>query len=66
MTDINESNKQIVDSVQTLSATSEEITARTDEALETSGTNVDHMGSFRERMRDIEETIKTLSTHMND
>ena len=63
MNDIHMSNDQIVDSVQTLSATSEEVSARTDEALEISNRNVEAMTSFRDRMDEVENTVKELASY---
>lgn len=63
MNNIHSANDHIVDSVQTLSATSEEVSIRTDEALETSSTNVSHMQTFRERMMAMEQTIQKLASY---
>lgn len=63
MEEIHTSNEQIVDSIQTLSATSEEVSARTTEALETSGTHVEHMKIFRNRMKSVEEVIQKLASY---
>ena len=63
MNNIHSANDHIVDSVQTLSATSEEVSIRTDEALETSSANVTHMQTFRERMIAMEQTIQKLASY---
>lgn len=63
MNDIHTSNDQIVDSVQTLSASSEEVSVRTDEALDTSSVNVSHVGDFTERMAAIRETVEKLASY---
>ncbi len=63
MDQIQSSNDQIVESVQTLSATSEEVSARTDEALATSGNSVDQMEIFRKRMNDVEQNVQKLAAY---
>lgn len=63
MRDIHVSNEQIVYSVQTLSATSEEVSARTTEALETSETHVQHMRNLREHMKSVEKIVQRLSSY---
>ena len=63
MNDIHISNDEIVDSVQTLSAASEEVSARTDEALETSRMNVNQMDTFHKHMLNMETVVKKLAAY---
>ena len=60
--DIHIANDRIVESAETLSASSAEVSARTDEALNTSAMNVDRMSGFRQRMKAVEENIQTLAS----
>lgn len=60
---IKDSNNQIVESVHTLSATSEEVSASTENALQTSSDNVDMVSAFKTTMTSIEEKISKLASH---
>ncbi len=57
-----ESNNVIVDNVNTLSATSEEITASTQEAVETSAQNVTVIREFADSMSSILQEIRELKS----
>lgn len=59
---IQNANGQIVESVYTLSATSEEISARTEEAMSTSDNNVEMVELFSTRMKAIEEMVQKLAS----
>ena len=63
MNEINSSNQQIVDSVEKLMETTEEVSARTDEALLNSVSNVDLVARFHESMDDIDHTVQALANY---
>lgn len=58
---IQNANDKIVESVYTLSATSKEISARTEEAMSTSDNNVEMVELFSTRMKAIEEMVQKLA-----
>ncbi|MCQ2497022.1 MAG: methyl-accepting chemotaxis protein [Lachnospiraceae bacterium] len=60
-----QSNNDIVDSVSTLSATSEEISANAAEATEISYSNLDMVRNFITAINDISTEIKQLDSYMN-
>ena len=63
MQDIQHANNQIVESVNTLSATSEEVTASSEAALSTSEGNVSMVSEFRDNMKAVEENVKHLASY---
>ena len=60
MSNVTTANDHIMDSVSTLSASSEEITASTAEAASASASNVEIVASFTKRMKGISEKIEKL------
>lgn len=60
MNKVTTANDNIMDSVNTLSASSEEITASTNEAATTSASNVEIVADFMKRMKGISEKIEKL------
>lgn len=62
MNHIQQANNQIVDSAQTLSATSEEVSARSVEAADTSEQNVKMVEQFEQRMQIIDEDVRKLAS----
>ena len=63
MTDLRESNNKIVDAVSNLSATSEEISASTQEAFDISQSNANAVEGFVVTMEGISNTIASLASY---
>ncbi len=60
---VQESNEQIVGSVETLSATTQEVTASAVSAKQVATDCVDVVEAFDQRMREVEKIARTLATY---
>ena len=63
MSNVRQSNGQIVDSVETLSATSEEVSASAITTKELAATCVDTVADFDSKMHDVEKKVRILATY---